>query len=76
MVTYASEKAKCPPFFSPPTAVRCRESEEGRAHGLHAKTADDPQRDAKTSDFLAADGGTACLNHKTVADTFSLFPLN
>ncbi len=46
-------------------------SQEGRAHGVHAESADDSQCDAETSDSLAADGGATCLNPKTVAATFS-----
>jgi hypothetical protein len=44
------------------------EGEEGGTHRLHAEVVDDSQYDAETSDALAADGGTTCLDLKTVAD--------
>lgn len=44
------------------------QSKEGRAPGLHAEVADDPECDAQASDSLAADGDATCLNLKTVAD--------
>lgn len=62
------------PFSWLSALVRLRQSEEGRARGLHAEAADDRQRHAQTSDALEPHTDSPCLIFKTVAVPFSLSP--
>ena len=51
--------------------LRGRESQEGRAHSLHAKAADHAQRHAEASDPMADANNSGGLTEKTVAVPFS-----